>query len=195
MTQTRMPGPQRREQILDTCRRIAAEDGFTAVTIDRVASECAVSRTVIHQHFRTLPGMLVSLLDREIERAGRGFLDAVSSVPAARQHSIREITAAVLAAVDADPATWRLFMLPSPGGPPELHERLETGRAVVRAYLISAIETATGDADPQDAELAARILHAAADEIVRLRLRDPHTYNTERLLRQADRLQAVLHRA
>jgi NAD(P)-dependent dehydrogenase (short-subunit alcohol dehydrogenase family) len=45
----------------------------------------------------------------------------------------------VLDAVDANPATWRMFMLPSEGGPPELYERLAQAQAVVRGYLSEAL--------------------------------------------------------
>ncbi len=42
------------------------------------------------------------------------------------------VVAGVLAADDADPATWRMFLTPSEGGPPELYELLSQARGNVR---------------------------------------------------------------
>lgn len=181
VTQYRMPGPQRREQILDVCRDIVAIEGYSAATINRVAADSGVTRTVIYQQFGGHVGMLIALIDREAERAARGFAAAITENPAA-QHTFPDAMAGVLAAVDADPATWRMCLMPSEGAPPELYERLDQDRATVRAYITDVIRAHTQAADIADVELAARTLHAAADEIVRLHLTDPKTYTTQRLV-------------
>jgi AcrR family transcriptional regulator len=186
-TRRRLSGPQRRAQILDVACRIVVEQGYHAVTMDRVAEECGVTRTVLYQQFKTLPGLLVALIDREVERAFAGFREAVARPVPTGEDPFTSALAGVLAAADAAPATWRMFMLPAEGGPPELHQRLAQARAVTRSHL----QRITGHhADP---ELSIRVLHAVADELVRLRLTDPDAYPVERLLAQARRIaQATL---
>jgi hypothetical protein len=82
-----------------------------------------------------------------------------------------------------------MFMLPSEGGPPELYERLAQAQAVVREHLSEAL---LGRASLADPDVTVRILHAACDEIVRLRLRDPATYTIDRLLAQVDWIAALV---
>ncbi|MEO3787256.1 TetR/AcrR family transcriptional regulator [Actinocorallia sp. B10E7] len=181
-TRRRMSGPQRRAQILDATCRIVVEQGYHAVTFERVAEECGVTRTVLYQQFDTLPGLLVALIDREVEHAFTGFRHAAARPVPSGEDPFTAALAGVLEAVDAAPATWRMFMLPAEGGPPELHQRLARARAVTRSHL----QKITGHQD--DPDLSIRVLHAVADELVRLRLTDPDTYSVDRLLAQARRI-------
>ena len=183
----RMSAPERREQILDVTRRLVDTEGFGAVTIERVAAECGVTRTLIYQQFTSLPGLLVALVDREFGRASHAFLRAVLPSSPDNQDRFMSAMAGVLRAVDADPATWRMFLLPSEGGPPELYERLAQGRALTREYFTSLFASLGKDttlhAGP-DPELTVRLMHAVGDELVRLHLQDPAVYGSERLLEQ-----------
>ncbi|TSE01609.1 TetR/AcrR family transcriptional regulator [Skermania sp. ID1734] len=179
-----MPGPARQAQILDVCRRLAVTEGYEDVTLERVARECNITRTVIYQQFGGREGMLTALIDREIANTAAGFAEATSGV---RDGDVATAVRRVLEAVDADADTWRLFMLPAIGAPPELYDRLERGRSLVRRYLAeSARRLAVGDA--VDTEIFARLVHAAADEAVRLRLTHPEVYSIDRLVKQIVRL-------
>ena len=73
--------------------------------------------------------------------------------------------------------------MPSEGGPPELHARLAEARAQTRRYL-DAVLAAVPRADA-DRELTSLVMHAIADELVRLRLQDPVHFTRERLMAQA----------
>ncbi|GAA0571045.1 TetR/AcrR family transcriptional regulator [Actinomadura livida] len=181
-TRRRLTGPQRRAQILDVTRRIVVEQGYHAVTFERVAAECGVTRTVLYQQFDTLPELLVALIDREVERAFAGFRQAVARPVPPDEDPFTAGLAGILEAVDAAPATWRMLMLPAEGGPPELHQRLARARAVTRAHL----HKLTGHQD--DPDLSIRVLHALADELVRLRLTDPDAHPVDRLLSQSRRI-------
>ncbi|MEV5837143.1 hypothetical protein [Nocardia sp. NPDC052112] len=134
--------------------------------------------------------MHIAMLDRELARATKGFADAVESPDAS---SIRSRVERVFAVVDNDPATWRMFMMPSEGGPPELYERLSWARTMALDCLVGLVRANTAPSDRADTELTARTLHAAYDEFVRLRLRDPDTYSIERLAAHAERItEAIL---
>ena len=65
----RMTVEKRREQIMDAARDIANAEGFHAVTLDRVAEACGITRTLIYQQFGNLSGLLVAMVDREYTRA------------------------------------------------------------------------------------------------------------------------------
>lgn len=185
----RMSLETRREQIIDATRDLADSEGFHAVTLDRVAEICGISRTVIYQQFGNLSGLLLAMVDREFKKAADDFLAASERVPAKGQSRYAAGVAGVLEAVDASPATWRMLLMPSPGGPPELYERLGKGRAMTEAHLAASLETeglkASRLANP-DKELAVRMLLAVSEQFVHLRLTDPQTYTTERLVAQAE---------
>ena len=142
----RMTAEARREQLLDACAAIVDLEGFHAVTIERVANECGVTRTVVYQQFGGLDGMLDALVQRASERAGAAFADAAAGEP-----SVRSAMSRVLEAVDADPATWRMFLAPQIG-PPALASSLARGRAMIRDVSMSAFEDGPGA--PEDPELA-----------------------------------------
>ncbi|WP_293325691.1 TetR/AcrR family transcriptional regulator [Parvibaculum sp.] len=185
----RMNVEDRREQILDVTRDIVDAEGFYAVTLDRVAGECGITRTVIYQQFGNLSDLLLAMVDREYERAARSFDSAAERAPAKGQSRYGAGVAGMLEAVDASPATWRMLLMPSQGGPPELYNRLEQGRALARAHFAESLEkegmSSSSRANP-DSELAVHMLLAVSEELVHLRLTDPEAYTTERLIAQAE---------
>jgi AcrR family transcriptional regulator len=186
---TRMTAEGRREQLLDRCAAIVDAEGFHAVTLQRVAEECGVTRTVIYQQFGGLDGMLDALVERAGARAATAVTPATG---ATRAPSLRSVMTRVLAAVDADPSTWRMFLVAPQVGPAALADSLAQGRAMLRDLTMAALED--GPDAPDDPELAARMLQAVADELVRLRLADPTVYTTERIVAQFDALgEALLH--
>lgn len=185
----------RREQILDAVRDIVDVAGFHAVSLERVAQACGITRTLIYQQFGNLSGMLLAMVDREFERAAQGFLQAGTRPPAKGQSRFAAGVAGVLEAVDAAPATWRMLLMPTQGGPPELYERLSQARTLTRSHLdagLQAADPALATLTNPDRELAIGMLHAMSEELVRLRLQDPAAYTVERLLAQAEWLARAL---
>lgn len=184
----RMSAEGRREQILDVTHAIVDAEGFHAATVNRIAAGAGVTRTVIYQQFGDLAGVFIALVDREAARAGAQFADAIaaSEEPSEEDGAFGQAFAGVLRAADANPATWRLFLFPPQGAPPELHERLARAQVIVRQYFVSVLRQINPDIP--DPEYTARILNAAGDELLRLRLGDPEAATHERLLAHVRRL-------
>src|SRR5271167_4437249 len=157
----RMTADDRREQILDIAHAIVDADGFHAATLNRIATEAGVSRTVIYQQFGDLAGLFVALVDREAERAGAQFAATIaqSPDPADDDGAFSHAFAGVLRAADAHPATWRLFLFPPQGAPPELYARLSQSQAVVIAFFVR--ELLRSNPALHEPEYTARVLHAA----------------------------------
>ncbi|MBO6686254.1 MAG: TetR/AcrR family transcriptional regulator, partial [Parvibaculum sp.] len=131
---------KRRGQIMDVARDLADAEGFHAVTLDRVAETCGISRTVIYQQFGNLSGLLLAMVDREYASAAEAFLDAGQRKPEKGQSRYAAGVAGVLEAVDASPATWRMLLMPSQGGPPELYERLDEAREMTQAHFAAGLK-------------------------------------------------------
>ncbi|MEB3032410.1 TetR/AcrR family transcriptional regulator [[Mycobacterium] nativiensis] len=175
-----MTGEARREQILDVTHTIVDSESFHAATPNRVAQQAGVNRSLIYQQFGSPAGLFVALIDREAARAAAQFTNAITGTenPEAEDFLAR-VFDGVLRAADGHPATWRLFLFPPQGAPPELHERLARAEAAVRAFLTRELLRSMPDlADP---DYTARIVAAVGRELLQLRLSDPDEATPERL--------------
>jgi AcrR family transcriptional regulator len=183
-----MSAGERREQLLDATKAIVDERGFHAVSIEAVARAAGVSRPIVYGHFHDLKGLLEALVEREGERA-LGQLAEVLPTELS-QGDPRELLLSgfrgYLAAVQSDPVTWRLVLMPPEGAPELLRERIGAGRAAVIGLLAGAVEPGLGPGrESPDPELTARMLSALADEGARLLLTDAERWPAERLLAHA----------
>src|SRR3954464_11213935 len=79
-TSTRLSATERREQILDATKELAAEHGFYAVNIEAVCRAAGISRPIVYTHFGDLQGLLDALVDRE---TARGLEQLSAVIPAA----------------------------------------------------------------------------------------------------------------
>jgi AcrR family transcriptional regulator len=187
-TASRMSAEERRRQLLDVTRSIVAREGFHGVSIEAVARGAGITRPVVYGHFGDLPGLLEALVDQESERALGQLVDVLPRDLAAGEP--RELLLGALrgylAAVEAEPVTWRLVLMPPEGAPAILRDRISQGRAAVVEQLAQAIRPGLGvGRESPDPELTARTLSALADESARLLLTDPRRYPAVRLLDHA----------
>ena len=176
----RMTAEGRREQILDVTHAIVDAEGFHAATPNRIAAQAGINRSLIYQLFGDPAGLFVALIDRAATRAGAQFAEAISGLDAvAEDQSLVVAFDGVLAAVDAHPATWRLFLFPPQGAPPELYARLAQSQGVVIEFFVR--ELLRSNPALHEPEYTARVLHAAGRELLQLHLSDPQTASGERL--------------
>lgn len=192
-THGRMTAAQRREQILDAAKEIALRSGFHEISIEGAAREAGITRPVVYGHFGDLAGLLDALVERESLRA-LGQLSAL--MPPTFDTDPKGALAAALRgyleAVQADPATWRLVLMPPEGAPRVLRERIEAGRAAVVEQLARAVEV--GALRSPDPELTAHSLSAVSDAGARLLLTDPDSFPVERIMDHADWVLGLLLR-
>lgn len=183
-----MTAAERRDQLLDTTRELAATEGFHAVSIEGVARAAGISRPVVYEHFGDLEGLLEALVERESARA-LAELAVILPTDLAHGDPGKTLLAGLrgyLEAVGANPLTWRLVLMPAEGAPEVLRERIAEGRAAVIGALAAAVGAGEGgEQESPDPELTARMLSAVADEAARLVLSDPQSYPVGRLLGHA----------
>jgi AcrR family transcriptional regulator len=184
-TRTRLTAAERREQLLDVTAGLAAEAGFHRISIEAVARRAGITRPIVYEHFKDLPGLLEAMVDRENERA-LAQLAAILPGAAGGGDPAATLTAALrgyLEAVRAEPVRWRLVLMPPEGAPELLRERIATGRAAVLAALAQFVGPGLDSPDPA---LTAATVSAVADEAARLTLSDPETYPIDRLVAHAE---------
>jgi len=181
----RMPAEERREQLLDTALDIVVAEGFYAASIERVARDAGVTRTLIYSQFGDLAGMVSALVDRETGLAMDGLAAALAPMPEELDFPdvAEAMLRAMLAAVERAPRAWAILFNPPEGGPPELHERIAAGRALARAHVQELLTSYLPDG-VLDPELAAHLHQLVGEELVRLHIRDPERYPMTRLVRQ-----------
>ena len=184
-TTKRLSAEERREQLLDATKAIVSRAGFHEVSIEAVAREAGVSRPIVYGHFKDLAGLLEALVEREGARALRQLAEVLPTE--LTEGDPRELLLAsfqgYLEAVQADPVTWRLVLMPPEGAPPILREQIARGRTGVIALRAEAVRPGMGPGrESPDPELTARMLSTLADEAARLLLTEPGRYPVERLL-------------
>jgi AcrR family transcriptional regulator len=187
----RLTRAARREQLLDVTKAIVGVDGFHAISIDRVAREAGITRPIVYEHFHDLTGLLEALLSREAHRA-LAQLAASMPVGTVTPGNVNDVLIAMLTAyldaIQEDPITWRLILMPPEGAPAFLRERVDHAKAEVVAQLtqlLSSGEPPPGAVASPDPQLTASSLQALADHFSRVILTDPEHYDRERILATA----------
>jgi AcrR family transcriptional regulator len=185
-----MPADERRDQLLDAALHTALNQGFAAVTMDRVARAAGVTRPVVYGLFADRGTLLAALLERETQRARAALAPALPPVPEPGAdvdptELLVEGLGAYLQAASAAPDTWRLVLFPAEGAPPELQAAVTASREEaleqIRRLLVWGIG-ATGPTSkpPLDVEIFARMLVGLAEGAARMVLDEPDLWTVER---------------
>jgi AcrR family transcriptional regulator len=186
----RLRAEARREQLLDVTKELVGEQGFHDLSIEAIAKRAGITRPVVYAHFETLDALLEAMLQREALRA-LSQLGAImpTELPegSGRSEALLGALRGYLQAIEADPVTWRLVLMPPEGAPKVLREQVERGRDAVVDTLAKVVGPGLAPDRPSpDPQLTARLLSALSDEGARLLLSDPEQYPIDRLMRHAE---------
>ena len=175
-----MSATERREQLLDVTKLLVGEQGFHDLSIEAIAKHAGITRPVVYQHFEDLEALraltqLGALMPTELPAGG------------ARKQALLAALRGYLEAIESDPVTWRLVLMPPEGAPHMLREQVERGRDAIVATLAKVVGPGLAPERPSpDPHLTARLLSALSDEAARLLLSDPGEYPIERLMGHAE---------
>jgi AcrR family transcriptional regulator len=175
----RIPRAQRREQLLDIALELLARNGFAALSMEAVARRAGVNRVVVYRSFPNLQLLLVALLRRE-DRRTRAALETLLPPAGGDGDPARllgEALAGFLAAVSAQPLTWRVALLRPESAPLALQTHVNRRRAEVARRLEPLVRwglaTLPGAPPTLDVEVLSRMLLSIGEEQGRLALEDP----------------------
>src|SRR5688572_17086339 len=84
-TRRRMPGPERREQLLDVARRVFGKSGFHQVSMDTVAKEAGVTKPILYDHFESKKELYLSLLEADLAALHEKVRTAIEVAPGNRE--------------------------------------------------------------------------------------------------------------
>ena len=74
---TRMSAAKRRQQLVEVGRRIFAESGYDAATVEDIAAAAGVSKPVVYEHFGGKEGLYAVVCDRELAYLGAEITEAL----------------------------------------------------------------------------------------------------------------------
>lgn len=108
----RMSGQERREQLLDVGRKLFADKGFEAVSVEEIAAKAGVSKPVVYEHFGGKEGLYAVVVDREMNH----LLDSVSEALTAgsARALLEQAGMALFNYIDAYPDGFRILVRDSP---------------------------------------------------------------------------------
>jgi AcrR family transcriptional regulator len=180
-----MPRELRAEQILDATLHVIAGEGFAALSMERVAKEAGIAKSVIYAIFGSQAGLQRALMKREHDRAFAVSEAALAELEAA-QDPIGGAAAALATYLDGvavQPDTWRLVLLPVDGMPASIREAIASDREMWRRRLEPVIERLLDRLGLHglDAELAAHVARGNAEYLARLIVEHPRRFPRERI--------------
>jgi AcrR family transcriptional regulator len=110
----RMSSAQRREQLIAVGRRIFAEKGIDATSVEEVAARAKVSKPVVYEHFGGKEGLYAVVVDREM----RALLDRLRmALTAGHPRELLEQAAlALLDYIEGETDGFRVLVRESPLG-------------------------------------------------------------------------------
>lgn len=155
-----------REEILAATYRALCEHGFADLTMQAIADEAGVSKSLLHYHYDTKQDLVVAFLDSFVERFEAEMADLDAEDPAERLDHI--VDRLVFGREDGDQTDFgRAFLELRAQAPhePAYREQLARNEAFLRDVLVDTIEDGieAGVFRDVDAERTARLLRAAMD--------------------------------
>ena len=108
----RMSGQERREQLLDVGRKLFAEKGFEAVSVEEIAAKADVSKPVVYEHFGGKEGLYAVVVDREMNHLLNAIGDALTSGSA--RVLLEQAGLALFDYIDEYPDGFRILVRDSP---------------------------------------------------------------------------------
>lgn len=180
----RLPREERREQVFDATLHLIAEHGFSGVSMEAVAREVGVAKTVVYDSFANKEELLNALFVREQERT-LAEIDAVIPTPPLEgepDQLLADSIERLLEAVAEHPDAWRLILMPADGMPPIVRDEVNRHREA----LVDQIEPMIAWGMKRlgldlDSELAAAGILGAAENAARLSLQHPNRFPPKRI--------------
>ncbi|MGO4341148.1 TetR/AcrR family transcriptional regulator [Phycicoccus sp. Soil748] len=110
-----MTGKQRREQLIDVGRKLFADKGFEATTVEEISSKAGVSKPVVYEHFGGKEGLYAVVVDREIAALLDGITGALSADLGSRE-TLERAASALLDYIESSTDGFRILVRDSPAG-------------------------------------------------------------------------------
>lgn len=183
-------------RILEAARRLLAEHGHAAVTVDQIAREAEVSRGLLHYYFQNKEQLLAGVVRRNVE-ASLDLARALFAQATDVASLVDGFVSAYVSVLETDPSIYTTAFEAFVQGrrheavATELADLYRARRQVMTEGLLGAAERGLIPA-PADAEALATMLIALADGLALQALADPTTPRERVRERATELLRLVL---
>src|SRR5437764_12505742 len=108
-----MTGKERRAQLIEIGRKLFAEKGFDATTVEEIAAKAGVSKPVVYEHFGGKEGLYAVVVDREMQLLLDRFAAALST-PGHPRELLERAALVLLDYIEEDTDGFRVLTRDSP---------------------------------------------------------------------------------
>jgi AcrR family transcriptional regulator len=107
-----MTGQERRLQLVGIGRRLFAERGYEATSIEEISHQAGVSKPVVYEHFGGKEGLYAVVVDRETERLLTKITESL--VGTDPRELVEQAANALLSYIEEEPDGFRILVRDSP---------------------------------------------------------------------------------
>ncbi len=75
----RLAASARRAQLVDVGRKVFAERGYEATSVEEIAERAGISKPIVYEHFGGKEGLYAVVVDREVEHIVTCIVEAISA--------------------------------------------------------------------------------------------------------------------
>ena len=149
-----MPGPERREQLLEVARRVFGRSGFHSASMDAVAKEAGVTKPILYDHFPSKKELYLSLLEDDLAALNQKVRTALDEARGNRER-IRASFEAYFGFVDEHAEGFRLLQQEALGADRDLLDRIGAVKDDILKEVTQVIER----------ESRGRLVHGEAETV------------------------------
>lgn len=171
-----------RRRLVDAAWQVFAAEGYEAAAIDRVLAVAGVSKGALYHHFASKEALFAAVFE-EAARSAIAEADRRAGVAAAGEDRLTEALLAWVRAVEQEPR--RAIMLVEAPRALGWARMREIEQPYAASAMRRGLRAAAGGRAIEDMDLAAALIGAAAEEMLRLRLASQGAWPDEAAMRRA----------
>jgi AcrR family transcriptional regulator len=157
-------GDQKREQILETARRMLLEKGPEGLVLRDVAEQLGITHGNLQYYYRTRSDLLVAIFDQEIAKYTDGVKAAVAATSTRRGRLAAIIDSGLTVLRQPETALWRMAISMADHSP-ELAAILKKENDLYEATVVKELKQIAPSLPVQRRRHIAKIIHAILDGI------------------------------
>lgn len=109
-----MTSAQRREQLIAVGRTLFAQDGYEAVSMERIASTAKISKPIVYEHFGGKEGLYAVIVDREMQKLTKALMGSLSDSTAHPRELLERAALAFLTYIEENSDGFQVLVRDSP---------------------------------------------------------------------------------
>jgi AcrR family transcriptional regulator len=157
-------GDARRQQVLDTAKKMLLENGATEFVLRDVAEQLGITHGNLQYYFPTKHALFVAIFDQEVAKYTESMKEAVSATTTKRGRLDAIIDSGLTVLRSPDTALWRMMMSMADHSK-EMASILKKENDLYEAVVVKELKQIAPTLSVQRRRHIAKIIHALLDGI------------------------------